>query len=33
MTVDTNTLPDINIWAGSYDSLLGIELDIYNNSK
>jgi CRISPR-associated endonuclease/helicase Cas3 len=33
MTVDTNTLPDINIWAGSYDSLLGIELDIDNNSK
>jgi len=33
MIVDTNTLPDINIWAGSYDSLLGIELDIDNNSN
>jgi CRISPR-associated endonuclease/helicase Cas3 len=33
MIVDTNTLPDINIWAGSYDSLLGIELDIDDNSN
>ena len=33
MTVDTNTLTNINIWIGSYDSLLGIELDVDNNQN
>jgi CRISPR-associated endonuclease/helicase Cas3 len=31
LSVDTNTIPNINIWTGTYNSLLGIELDVDNN--
>ena len=31
LTVDTNTIPNINIWTGTYNSSLGIELDVDNN--